>query len=107
VTSLAAAALSFGGAEAVGGSGFLAVYLTGLVIADCPHQARSTIAVFHEGAAWTAQIGLFLMLGLLVSPGRLSAVATEGIVLTVIALGARPLAALLATGGSGSACPSG
>ena len=47
------------------------------------------------------------MLGLLVSPGRLSAVATEGIVLTVIALGARPLAALLATGGSGSACPSG
>ena len=46
MTSLAAAALSFGGAEAVGGSGFLAVYLTGLVIADCPHQARSTIAVF-------------------------------------------------------------
>jgi cell volume regulation protein A len=97
VTSLAAAALSFGGAEAVGGSGFLAVYLTGLVIADAPIQARSTIAVFHEGAAWTAQIGLFLMLGLLVSPGRLSAVATEGIVLTVIALGARPAAALLAT----------
>ena len=97
VTSLAAAALSFGGAEAVGGSGFLAVYLTGLVIADAPIQARSTIAVFHEGAAWTAQIGLFLMLGLLVSPGRLSSVATEGIVLTVIALGARPLAALLAT----------
>jgi cell volume regulation protein A len=67
------------------------------VIADCPSQARSSIAVFHDGAAWTAQIGLFLMLGLLVSPGRLSAVATEGIVLTVIALGARPLAALLAT----------
>jgi cell volume regulation protein A len=97
VTSLAAAALSFGGAEAVGGSGFLAVYLTGLVIADAPIQARSTIAVFHEGAAWIAQIGLFLMLGLLVSPGQLSAVATEGIVLTLIALVARPAATLLAT----------
>jgi cell volume regulation protein A len=67
------------------------------VIADAPIQARSTIAVFHEGAAWTAQIGLFLMLGLLVSPGRLSVVATEGIVLTMIALAARPAATLLAT----------
>ncbi len=97
VASLAAVALSYGGAETVGGSGFLAVYLTGLVIADAPNHARDTIAVFHEGAAWIAQIGLFLMLGLLVSPGQLSSVATEGIVLTVIALIARPVAALLAT----------
>src|SRR6185503_16535897 len=65
--------------------------------ADAPIQARQTISVFHEGAAWTAQIGLFLMLGLLVSPARLSDVATDGVVLSVIVLVARPVAALAAT----------
>jgi cell volume regulation protein A len=105
VTSLAAAALAYGGADAVGGSGFLAVYLAGLLIADAPIQARQTIAVFHEGAAWTAQIGLFLMLGLLVSPASVSTVATEGVVLAVIALAARPAAALLATAGDGFSLP--
>ena len=97
VTSLAAAAVAYGGADALGGSGFLAVYLTGLLLADAPIQARRTIAVFHNGAAWIAQIGLFLMLGLLVSPASLSSVATDGVVLAVIALVARPVAALLAT----------
>jgi len=105
VASLATAALAFGGAETLGGSGFLAVYLAGLLLADAPIQARNTIAVFHEGAAWTAQIGLFLMLGLLVSPARLSSVATAGVVLTVIALLARPLAALLATAGERFSLP--
>src|SRR5439155_19193084 len=90
VTSLAAAALAYGGATSLHGSGFLAVYVAGLLLADVPIRARQTIAVFHEGAAWIAQIGLFLMLGLLVSPVRLATVATEGIVLTVIALVARP-----------------
>jgi cell volume regulation protein A len=99
VTSLAAAAVAYGGALALNGSGFLAVYLAGLLLADVPIQARQTIAVFHEGAAWVAQIGLFLMLGLLVSPVALASVATEGIALAVIALVARPVAALLATAG--------
>jgi cell volume regulation protein A len=105
VASLSAAAIAYGGAEAVGGSGFLAVYLAGLMLADAPIQARNTIGVFHEGAAWIAQIGLFLMLGLLVSPSRLGAVATEGIVLAAIALGARPVAALAATAREGFSLP--
>jgi potassium/hydrogen antiporter len=105
VTSLAAAALAYGGADAAGGSGFLAVYLAGLLISDAPIQARQTIAVFHEGAAWTAQIGLFLMLGLLASPASVSTVATEGVLLAVIALAARPAAALLATAGDRFSLP--
>jgi cell volume regulation protein A len=105
VASLSAAAIAYGGASAVGGSGFLAVYLAGLLLADAPIQARNTIGVFHEGAAWIAQIGLFLMLGLLVSPSHLSAVATDGIVLAAIALVARPLAALAGTAYEGFSLP--
>ena len=105
VASLATAALAYGAADVAGGSAFLAVYLAGLVLGSAPIQARNTIAVFNEGAAWTAQIGLFLMLGLLVSPSHLSTVATDGVVVAVIALVARPLAAIVATTGERFSLP--
>jgi cell volume regulation protein A len=49
VASLAAGALAFGGAQAIHGSGFLAVYLAGLVIGSVPSPARRTVTVFHDG----------------------------------------------------------
>jgi cell volume regulation protein A len=67
------------------------------VLADAPIRARQTIGLFHQGGAWIAQISVFLMLGLLVSPARLANVASAGIVLALIVLVARPVAALLAT----------
>jgi cell volume regulation protein A len=84
VASLAAAALAFGGAQAIAGSGFLSVYLCGLVIGSFPSPAKRTITAFHDGLAWVAQLVLFLALGLLVFPGELGAVAPEGIVLAIV-----------------------
>jgi len=80
------------------GSGFAAVYVAALILgnAELPHRAATRS--FAEGMAWLAQIGLFVMLGLLLSPGRLSwevlglAVAS-GLFLTIVA---RPLSVAIA-----------
>jgi cell volume regulation protein A len=98
VASVAFAALSYGAADALHGSGFLAVYMTGLAIGSVPSPAQRTIATFHDGLAWVAQLAMFLVLGLLVFPSQLGSVAVKGTVLAiVIALVARPLATVLAT----------
>jgi cell volume regulation protein A len=98
VASLTAAALAFGAADALHGSGFLAVYLTGLTLGSVPLPARETVAAFHDGLAWVAQIGMFFVLGLLVFPGQLGGVAVKGTVLAfVLVLVARPVAAFAAT----------
>lgn len=93
VASLATAAIAFGAAGVLHGSGFLSVYLAGLVLGSMTIPARHTIATFHQGMAWIAQLGMFLVLGLLVSPSQLPAVAAKGTVLAlVLVLLARPLA---------------
>jgi cell volume regulation protein A len=98
VASLTAAALAYGAADSLGGSGFLSVYLTGLVFGSAAIPARRTIAAFHEGLAWVAQLALFFTLGLLIFPGQLGDIALEGSVLAlVLVLVARPAAAYLAT----------
>ena len=78
VASLAAAALSFGSAAALHGSGFLAVYLTGLALGTGNLPAKRTVTAFHEGLAWVAQLGMFLTLGLLVFPSELARGRREG-----------------------------
>jgi NhaP-type Na+/H+ and K+/H+ antiporter len=65
---LGAALGLFGFAQLLGASGFLAVYLAGVVTRATLSPARSDIAPFFEGMAWLSQIVLFLMLGLLVTP---------------------------------------
>jgi cell volume regulation protein A len=96
VASVAVAGLAFGGADSLHGSGFLAVFLAGLVMGSASSPARRTIVTFHEGLAWVAQLGLFLLLGLLVFPHDLLKIAPEGAAIAVVtALLARPLASLL------------
>lgn len=98
VASIAAAALAYGTADVLEGSGFLAVYLTGLALGGAVTPARRTIADFHAGVALVSQIVLFFTLGLLVFPSALGDVALEGLLLAaVLTLMARPLAALVAT----------
>jgi potassium/hydrogen antiporter len=98
VASIAIAALAYGVADALHGSGFLAVYLAGLALGSAATPARRTIVTFHEGLAWIAQLGMFLALGLLVFPSQLGGVALKGTALAIIvAFVARPLAALIAT----------
>jgi potassium/hydrogen antiporter len=61
----------FGLASAVHASGFLAVYLAGLVVGNRPTRAHNTVVVFLDAVTWLAQIVMFVLLGLLVSPIRL------------------------------------
>lgn len=98
VASIATAAIAFGAADVLGGSGFLAVYLAGLALGSSRVPARGTITDFHAGLGWVSQIVLFFTLGLLVFPGGLVDIAGEGLLLAAaLAFVARPLAALLAT----------
>jgi cell volume regulation protein A len=98
VASLTVAALAYGGAETLHGSGFLAVYLAGLMLGSAAIPAERTIASFHQGLGWVAQVAMFLTLGLLVSPTQLSSVAVNGTVLALaLALVARPVAVVIAT----------
>jgi potassium/hydrogen antiporter len=102
VASVTTAAIAFGLADVAHGSGFLAVYLTGLIIGSARIPAKRTVVAFHEGLAWVAQLITFLMLGLLVFPSELADVWLEGTILALIlAVVARPLATYLATVGAG------
>ncbi len=96
VASIAFAGMAYGGADTIHGSGFLAVFLAGLVIGSASSPARRTVITFHEGLAWVAQLALFLLLGLLVNPAQLIEFIPEGTAIAVTtAVIARPLAALL------------
>jgi cell volume regulation protein A len=87
---LTLAFLAYGAAAFVHGSGFAAVYVAALVLGntDLPHRAATRS--FAEGVAWLAQIGLFVMLGLLLSPGRINPTTVglavlAGLILTFVA----------------------
>jgi cell volume regulation protein A len=96
VATLASVALAFGIADTAHGSGFLAVYLTGLMLGSAAIPAKQTIAMFHEGMAWVAQLSMFLVLGLLIFPSELASVAFEGTVLAIVLVFvSRPLATVI------------
>ncbi len=98
VASMASAALAFGVADVLGGSGFLAVYLAGLWLGGAEFPAKQAVSAFHDGLAWIAQLAMFFTLGVLVFPSRLWAVAGDGIALALVTvLVARPAAVALAT----------
>lgn len=91
--------LAYGGAAALHASGFAAIYVAALVLGNQELPHRSATRSFAEGVAWLAQIGLFVMLGLLASPGRITlgtvALAlAAGVVLTFVA---RPLSVVVSS----------
>jgi cell volume regulation protein A len=98
VASLAVVAIAFGAADVLHGSGFLAVYLAGLAMGSTALPSRQTVAAFHDGLAWLAQLAMFFTLGLLVFPSDLWPIALEGTGLAlVLVFVARPLAVMVAT----------
>jgi cell volume regulation protein A len=98
IAVLAIIVAGYGAASTAHASGFLAVYVAALVLGNVRLPHRAATRGFAEGIAWLAQIGLFVMLGLLASPSRLPAQIVPaiviGLVLTVVA---RPVAVLVST----------
>ena len=86
----------FGGAQMLGASGFLAVYLAGLILGNHDHPGKQSVMHFFEALGWLAQISLFLMLGLLVSPHDLPPLILSAAAVTaVLILLARPAAVMI------------
>lgn len=93
VLTVAIAFLSFGSATLLNGSGFLAVYVTGILLAARPLPYGAGVRRVHDALAWLAQILMFTVLGLLVFPSQLVPTMGVGLALAlVLAFGARPLA---------------
>jgi potassium/hydrogen antiporter len=100
------AGFAYAVAAQFGASGFVAVYIVGLMVGAYVPRRRRVILDFHEASANAAEIGLFLLLGLLVLPSRLPAVAFSAILVALIlTLVARPAAVWLCTLGQGYGWP--
>lgn len=87
--------LSFGLAATLGGSGFLAIFLAGIVLGNSRFVFQRGTFLFHDGLAWLSQITMFVVLGLLINPKGLLDVWLEGLIISaVLILIARPLAVM-------------
>jgi cell volume regulation protein A len=83
----------FAAAQMVHASGFLAVYLAGIVAGNRPTRAHNSVVTFLDAATWLAQIVMFVLLGLLVSPHRLAGSIGPAVVVAIaLMLVARPVA---------------
>jgi len=83
VLSVALALLTYGLTDYLDGSGFLAVYLAGLVMQRKPFTHQQSVLRFHDGLAWLMQVTMFLALGLQVFPARLVPIAGAGILISL------------------------
>jgi len=96
ILALALALTLFAAVSLVGGSGFLAVYIAGLVAGNSRLAAPDTLRRFQDGVSWLAQIAMFLALGLLARPSEFGAVLPGALAVAfVLIILARPLAAWL------------
>ncbi len=91
--AVAGGLLIFSVTAQLGGSGFLAIYLAGLVLGNSRLQAAQNILRVHDGLAWLSQIAMFLILGLLITPSQLLDVALPALgIAAFLMLVARPVA---------------
>lgn len=97
VLTLSLVLLTYGGTAALGGNGFLAVYIAGLVMGKGDFIHKRSVMRFHDGLAWLMQIAMFLTLGLLVFPSHLLPVAGAGLLVSAfLILAARPISVFVA-----------
>ena len=94
--TIALVLLTYALTDLIGGNGFLAVYVAGIVMRRAAFIHKRSLIRFHDGIAWLMQIVMFLTLGLQVFPSRLPAVAASGfaIALFLMFIG-RPVAVFL------------
>jgi NhaP-type Na+/H+ or K+/H+ antiporter len=86
VLALMAVLVTFGGAQTIGSSGFLAAYVMGVILALSQFKAHRALVYAAETFAWLAQITLFLLLGLLVTPHRLVPIIAPILGITAVLL---------------------
>ena len=101
VMLIALALMTYGAAASLHGSGFLAIYIAGLVLGNADFIHKRSVLDFLDGLAWLMQIGMFLMLGLLVNPHEL--LPTAGLALAcalVLVFVARPVSVYLSLAAS-------
>jgi potassium/hydrogen antiporter len=88
--------LTYGATSAIGGSGFLAVYLAGLLMGNADFVHRRSLTRFYDGLAWLMQIVLFLVLGLLVYPTQLLPLTGVSVMMAVfLVVVARPVSVFI------------
>ncbi|MBU2863632.1 potassium/proton antiporter [Reinekea forsetii] len=94
--ALAGAMSLFGVTMMWGGSGFLAIFIMGVIIGNKPLTYSSDIHSFSDGVAWLSQIGMFLMLGMLVTPSELLPIVVPALgIAAVLIFVARPIAVFI------------
>lgn len=87
--------LAFGLAANMGGSGFLAIFVAGVMIGNSKIVFQRGVFMFHDGLAWMSQITMFVILGLLVDPKALAEVWLEGLLISIaLIFVARPLSVI-------------
>lgn len=84
--------------ETLGGNGFLAVYVSAIILGNSNFIHKKSLMKFYDGVAWLMQIVMFLTLGLLVYPTQIIPVIPEGLLISAfIILVARPIAVFAST----------
>ncbi|MEL4897135.1 potassium/proton antiporter [Crocosphaera sp. Alani8] len=88
--------LTYGMITFLGGNGFLGVYVAGIVLGNSNFIYKNSIVDFYDGISWLMQIGMFLLLGLLVFPSQLVAVAPVAVIIALFLMFvARPLSVMI------------
>lgn len=96
VLTLSLILLTYGATASLGGSGFLAVYVAGLVMGKTNFIHKRSVTRFHDGLAWLMQIAMFLALGLLVFPSRLLPIVGLGLLVSLfLMVVARPISVFI------------
>ncbi len=96
VLSLALAALTYGATAVAGGSGFLAVYIAGLMAGNSEFVYKKSTLRFFDGLAWLSQIAMFVTLGLLVFPSKIIPIIWAGLACSAFLMFvARPISVLI------------
>ncbi len=96
IVAMAATLLIFSGAHFVLASGYIAVYVAGLVLGNRRHRGAQVVLRFFDGLSWLGQIVMFLLLGLLMTPSAMKPDIVPGVVVAIVLIVlARPLAVAL------------
>src|SRR6185295_1976295 len=96
VLTLSLILLTYGAVAALGGNGFLSVYIAGLIMGKNDFIHKRSVTRFHDGLAWLMQIAMFLALGLLVFPSHLLPIVGLGLLSSLfLMLIARPVSVLV------------